>query len=96
MLRSVATLLLVAATGIQATLDGDFGVWRVVAGEQTCDGVFGCRQSFTVTSDGNAENKLPGFSATVSQAAPPCCCPWLSVLASAARTRARVFLCLSV
>ncbi|KAI0443522.1 hypothetical protein F4803DRAFT_514515 [Xylaria telfairii] len=66
MLRSVATLLLVAATGIQATLDGDFGVWRVVAGEQTCDGVFGCRQSFTVTSDGNAENKIPGFSATCS------------------------------
>ncbi|KAI0456708.1 hypothetical protein F5B21DRAFT_502005 [Xylaria acuta] len=65
MLRSVAALLLVAATGIQATLDGDFGVWRVVAGEQTCDG-FGCRQAFTVTSDGNAENGIPGFSATCS------------------------------
>ncbi|KAI0871007.1 hypothetical protein GGS24DRAFT_473127 [Hypoxylon argillaceum] len=66
MLRSVATALLLAVSGIHATTDGDFGTWRVVAGEQVCDGIFGCKQSFTVTSDGNAANKLPGFSATCS------------------------------
>ncbi|KAJ2997969.1 hypothetical protein NUW58_g467 [Xylaria curta] len=67
MLRSVATALLLAAAGVQAIRDGDYGVWRVVAHEQVCDPVWGsCRQQFTVTSDGNAEHKLPGFTASCS------------------------------
>ncbi|GAP93291.1 hypothetical protein SAMD00023353_11500150 [Rosellinia necatrix] len=66
MLRSVAAILLVAATGIQAIRDGDFGTWRVVAAEQVCDPIYGCRQSFAITSDGNVDNKLPGFSASCS------------------------------
>ncbi|KAJ3573920.1 hypothetical protein NPX13_g4532 [Xylaria arbuscula] len=64
MFRSIATVLL-AATGIAAIHDGDFGTWRVVAGEQTCT-VYGCTQSLDVYSDGNAENKLPGFTASCS------------------------------
>ncbi|KAI0431924.1 hypothetical protein F5Y09DRAFT_303404 [Xylaria sp. FL1042] len=66
MLRSLATALLLAATGIHATTDGDFGTWHVVAAEPVCDGIYGCRQSFSVTSDGNSEHMLPGFSATCS------------------------------
>ncbi|KAI1171929.1 hypothetical protein F4777DRAFT_563901 [Nemania sp. FL0916] len=62
MFRSIAIILFFAVHGIQATMDGDFGVWRVVAGLQICDSLHRCRQSYTITSDGNAENMLPAFS----------------------------------